>query len=406
MKRAFIFPFIALSLSSCGISMSSFSLVKSESSSPKDSDSVPSASESQGQSSSSRQIIEKPYSNPLHFYKMDGTEYFVPTADPDILEGDDGYFYLYCTNCNCEMGAIGMGFDRGPIFKSKDMISWTWAGSVFKDYPNDGNWGTAGAGIWAPGVIKVGSKYNYYYSLSTWGDADPGIGVAVGDTPLGPWKHYGKLFDQESSGVANGIDPKPFFADDSLYLMWGSFNGIAIALLTDDGTETFYGESNLRNSLQYVIPCKENGSESWIDNGFEGSFLVRKDGYYYYFGSQGSCLGGANATYNVKTGRSEDIFGPYLDSERIDISSEGHHGDVVIQPSKEVSGTGHNAVIQDAKGEYWLVYHGFDNDGEYPDERRLFIDPLKWDKETGMPYVEGRVASINVEQEGPSYYEQ
>ena len=36
------------------------------------------------------------YTNPLKFYKQDGSEYFVTVADPDILRDDEsGYFYMY-----------------------------------------------------------------------------------------------------------------------------------------------------------------------------------------------------------------------------------------------------------------------------------------------------------------------
>lgn len=405
MKRMSLLLLSALTMSSCSISGGS----SSQSLSTSDATSsllLSSSGTSQLSSSSGKQIIEKSYANPLRFYKIDGSEYFVTTADPDIIQGDDGYFYLYCTNCNCEMGEVGMAFDRGPIFKSSDMVNWTWAGSVFKDHPNEGDWGTEGAGIWGPSVIKVGSRYNYYYSLSTWGDPNPGIGVAVGDSPLGPWEHYGKLFDQNSSGVVNGIDPKPFFADNSLYLMWGSFHGIAITMLSDDGTETFYGEANLKNNIQMVIPYIENETEEMIDNGFEGSYLIEKDGYYYYFGSQGTCLSGTESTYNVKTGRSQNFYGPYLDGNGYDVKTEGHHGAVVIKPSEQVAGTGHNAVFKDAKDKYWLLYHGFDINGEHSDERKLFLDPLQWDEESGLPYVEGKAASINVTKNGPSYYAQ
>ena len=64
------------------------------------------------------------YDNPLRFYKQDGSQYHVTVADPDIYRDDEtGYFYMYCTNTQCEMGDKGMQYDRGPIFRSENR--WT-----------------------------------------------------------------------------------------------------------------------------------------------------------------------------------------------------------------------------------------------------------------------------------------
>lgn len=348
-----------------------------------------------------REKVSYEYTNPLKIRKADGTEYFVTTADPDIIYGDDGYYYLYPTNCECEMGESGMMFDRGPIFKSADMLEWQWCGSVFAGHPDAGNWGTRDAGVWGPSVVKIGNKYNYYYSLSSWGDDNPGVGVAVGDSPVGPWTHYGKVVDQRMTGVRNGIDPCVLIDDDKVYMVWGSFFGIACIQLTDDGIEPYYPGDELKNHLTYIIADNTTGGMD-ININYEGSYIVKKDGYYYFFGSQGTCLDGMNSTYNVKVGRSESLFGPYVDGEGNELARESY-GDLVVGPSETVAGTGHNAVIQDVNGDWWLVYHGFYGPGEHSDERSLFIDKLLWDKDTGMPYIEGKVPSVDKKQ-GPTVY--
>ena len=60
----------------------------------------------------------------------------------------------------------------GRTLKSVDMVNWYPYGVAFNPLPN---WGTPGAGLWAPDVTRVADKYVMYYSLSTWGDANPGI---------------------------------------------------------------------------------------------------------------------------------------------------------------------------------------------------------------------------------------
>ena len=343
----------------------------------------------------------KTYQNPLNFYKQDGSKYFVTAADPDVLKADDGYFYMYCTNTYCEMGNKGMQYDRGPIFQSKDLINWTWVGSVFDGHPQALNWGDKDAGVWAPSVIKVGDHYNYYYSLSLWGDPNPGIGVATSLTPYGPWTHYGKVLDSNLSGVKNSIDPKPIYDEDGkLYLIWGSFYGIGAVELTDDGTEVFWGIDNIKDHLYWIIDDNSNGQMD-ININYEGSYIVKRNDSYYYFGSQGTCCDGVNSTYRVKAGKANKLLGKYYGSDGKTLTDEtGNYGDLVIGPSEEVAGVGHNTVVEDYEGELWLFYHGFDVDGEYPNERTIFMDKLYFD-ENDMPYVENKKASIHQDKIGP-----
>ncbi len=345
--------------------------------------------------------INKTYQNPLNFYKQDGSKYFVTAADPDVLKADDGYFYMYCTNTYCEMGNKGMQYDRGPIFQSKDLINWTWVGSVFDGHPQALNWGDKDAGVWAPSVIKVGDHYNYYYALSLWGDSNPGIGVATSLTPYGPWTHYGKVLDSNLSGVKNSIDPQPIYDEDGkLYLIWGSFYGIGAVELTDDGTEVFWGINNIKDHLYWIIDDNSNGQMD-ININYEGSYIIKRNDSYYYFGSQGTCCDGVNSTYRVKAGKANKLLGKYYGSDGKTLTDEtGSYGDLVVGPSEEVAGVGHNTVVEDYEGEFWLFYHGFDVNGEYPNERTIFMDKLYFD-ENDMPYVENKKASIHQDKIGP-----
>lgn len=345
--------------------------------------------------------IRKTYQNPLKFYKQDGSEYFVTCADPDVIKGEDGYFYMYCTNTYCEMGDKGMQYDRGPIFQSKDLINWKWIASAFENSPNALDWGKKEAGVWAPTVLKVGDHYCYYYSLSILNDDNPGIGVAISPAPYGPFRHYGKILDSTTSGIRNSIDPVAHYdSDGKLYLIWGFFFGIGAVELTDDGTEVFYGMDNMKDHVKHLIK-NTSGDKMNLDVNYEGSYIIEKDNNYYYLGSQGTCLSGTDSTYRVKVGKSDSLFGPYYGSDNKALDDlDGSFGDLVVGPSDDVAGTGHNSVIQDYNGDYYLIYHGYDKEGEYPTERTLFMDKLLWD-ENDMPYVENRSASIRKDKVGP-----
>ena len=356
-------------------------------------------------SSETRTLTTTTYRNPLTFYKIDGNPYDVSTCDPDVIQGDDGYWYMYCTNCNVEDLNGTMKYVLGPIFKSANLHEWRYVGNVFEGNAGASTWGTSGAGVWAPSVIKVGNKYNYYYSLSSWGDSNPGIGLAVGDSPVGPWTHHKKLFDQNMTGVKNGIDPQALYVGDDLYLAWGSFFGIAAIKLTDDGTEPFYGFDHIKDHLVYIVENNRAADQGMdIDVNFEGTYVIEHDGKYFFMGSQGTCLNGIHSTYHVQVGVADTFFGPYYGSDGKTITDyEGTFGDLVIGPDDNVAGTGHHTIIQDNIGDYWIIYHGFNIHSDFNEERIAFMDKILWD-ENGFPYVKNRVASIGTLLPGPTIY--
>ena len=341
---------------------------------------------------SAKVAVNNDYVNPIYPI-VNGEKTFTYQADPFVVRDDDGVFYLYCTQTSVYTPMYA--FRRGPVFKSYDMHSWEYVSDVFADYVP--NWGTSGAGVWAPTVIKVGGKWNFYYSLSTGGDENPGIGVATSPTPYGPWTHYGKLFNSNEIGVTNSIDPYVFYDNDELYMVFGSYGGlITLIELTDDGL-------GLKGGLDYQKEHKVAlaGYEIFENNNYEGSFILKKEGWYYLLLSTGACLSGAASTYHVVVCRSQNLKGPYIDSQGRDMFKP-NRGDPVVVPSKSgAMGTGHCAVMTDDNGEFWLIYHGYDTTSSNPDSRVLYIDKLLWNETTGMPYVNNTKASNGVTMAGP-----
>ena len=314
-------------------------------------------------------------------------------ADPFVVRDDDGTYYMYCTQT--EVYTPNLLFKRGPTFKSTNMIDWTYVSDVFADYVP--NWGESGAGVWAPTVIKIGDTWNFYYSLSIASDPNPGIGVATSLTPYGPWTHYGKLFNSNEIGVTNSIDPFVFVDDDNVYMAFGSYGGlISLVELTSDGLE-------LKNGLEYQ---KENkvalaGFEVFDMTNYEGTFIFKKDGWYYLLLSTGSCCNGINSTYKVVVSRSKNVKGPYLDSQGRDMFKP-NRGDPVVVPSLSgAMGTGHCAVINDDNDNLWMLYHGYNTKGKNPSYRVLYLDQLIFDNETDMPCVENKKASNEEIKDGP-----
>lgn len=279
--------------------------------------------------------------------------------DPTVVEVD-GKYYAYATG------------RQVPVFVSDNMVDWESAGNAFtrEGRPNF----EPRAGVWAPDISLIEGKYVLYYSMSVWdGIHTCGIGRAVADNPLGPFEDKGKLFRSNEIGVTNSIDPFYIEDDGKKYLFWGSFYGIYGIQLTDDGLDLYPGAK----------PEKIGGSA------FEATYIHKRDGYYYFFASVGSCCAGVNSTYQLVVGRSKSLFGPYVDKEGKPMLDNGYT--VVIGNSNRFVGNGHcSEIVQDAGGQDWIFYHGVDVTD--PRGRKMLADQIRWDEE-GWPYVEGNVPS-------------
>lgn len=308
-----------------------------------------------------------------------GSEYKNGVADPSIVKGDDGYLYVFST------GGLVLKSEDGCNFEVVttniiDIPDW------YKDvYPDDS---AVGFGIWAPDVIKIGDTWIYYYSLSGWGKCC-GVGYATSDNIAGPYEDQGKLFDLNEIGIQNCIDPQVIIDDDGrVYMAVGSFQGLYLLELTEDGMGLYNGvEYQNRNK---VLIAGRAGS--WDGATYEGSYIIKEGDTYYYFGSAGTCCEGGNSSYRVYVGKSDNIAGPYVDSEGRKLTASGSgvtYGELVVwagmSSDRKVAGPGHNSVYRDDKGDLWLYYHSYCEEDNYR-TRHLFMDKLSWD-DNDFPYV-------------------
>jgi len=338
------------------------------------------------------------YMNPIYPLHK-GEKKPLYTADPYVIRGDDGKFYMYCTQTETytDDNALVPTFKRGPVFVSDNCVDWTYTADVFANYVPD--WGHKDAGVWAPTVVKVGDYYNYYYSYSggNYDNPEIGIGVARSKTPYGPWTHYGKLFDSGEIGVVNSIDPHVLHDGGKLYMVFGSYGGlITLVELEADGLA-------LKGGLEYQ---KENkvalaGYETYEMNNYEASIILKRNGKYYLFLSTGTTLSGTESTYHVVVATADSITGPYKDSSGRNMFGP-NRGDYVITPSMSgAMGVGHMCLIEDDAGEIWMMYHGYDTQAtSNKNWRVLYIDKLLWD-ENGLPSVDDKHASNHEQKPGP-----
>ena len=251
--------------------------------------------------------------------------------DPTVIRAEDGTFYLYATE---DMRNV-------PIFHSANLVDWKLVGTAFTDNSRP-KWLPKG-GIWAPDIQRVGGKYHLYYAKSVWGgEWDAGIGVAVSNNPAGPFVDRGCMFTSKQIGIQNCIDP--FYIEDGgkKYLFFGSFHGIYGVELTADGLHVKQGAKPREVAGTFM----------------EATYIRRRGGYYYLFGSTGTCCEGARSTYRITIGRSKSLFGPYVDKAGQRLLD--NHYNILLDKDDSVLGPGHNAgLITDDAGNDYMFYHGF-----------------------------------------------
>lgn len=126
---------------------------------------------------------------------------------------------------------------------------------------------------------------------------------------------------------------------------------------------------------------------------YEATYIHKRNGFYYMFASIGTCCEGLNSTYTTVVGRSDNLFGPYLDKHGKSMMDNQH--EIVIQKNSKFVGTGHNSeIVQDDKGQDWMLYNAVSADN--PRGRVLMLDQVKWKED--WPYVEGNSPSLKAEK--------
>jgi arabinan endo-1,5-alpha-L-arabinosidase len=362
-----------------------------------------------GQGGGGGQAPVATYTNPLSISIPSGG-LVENCPDPTIIRGQqpgDENWYVYCTadalNDQDKDAAGKYNQHLIATLKSPDLVNWTYVGDALSALPN---WADPSSDIWAPDVQFFNGKYHLYYVVvttnpTTYSIETSAIAVATSDSPTGPWTqapipaiepHAAACCAASNRWV---LDPH-IIADDTgkRYIYYGSyFGGLSVRALSDDGLV-----SDPQSQVDIAIP-----------NRYEAAYVVKREGYYYLFGSATNCCNGPLSGYSVFAGRSKSPLGPFVDREGASFLSSRVGGTPVLSMNgNRWVGPGHSSIITDFAGQDWMLYHAVDStapyfakvDSDLPLKRHLMLDPLDWID--GWPTVRGGLWASDAPQPAPA----
>ncbi|WP_405895793.1 family 43 glycosylhydrolase [Streptomyces sp. NBC_00104] len=275
-------------------------------------------------------------------------------ADPNIVRFGDT-FYIYPTTDGFE-GWSGTQF---KAYSSTDLVHWKDHG-VILDLGPDVSWADSRA--WAPAMEERNGKYYFYFC------ADANIGVAVSDSPTGPFTDaLGKPLLKAGAYSGQMIDPAVFTDDDGkTYLYWG--NGRAYVVPLNDDMVSFDA-----SKVTDITPSGYN----------EGTFVIKRNGTYYFMWSENDTR---DENYRVAYATGSSPTGPW--------TKQG----VVLEKdlSLGIKGPGHHSVVHVPNTDDWyIVYHRFAIPGGDGTHRETTIDKLEFDADGLLKKVVPTLESID-----------
>jgi arabinan endo-1,5-alpha-L-arabinosidase len=333
-------------------------------------------------------------------------------ADPAVLRDPRAKtptWYLYCTSdpvSHAEKPIRGetgpWHFHMMPIYRSTDLVHWDFVSDAFADRP--AGLAAPTSGLWAPEPEYLNGRYYLYFTVTDTADAhspeancgtDSAIGVAVADSPVGPWvADKTPVVAPRRAGPGCDFhwtyDPKVVEDHGQKWLYYGSYGGgMFVQRLRADGLAT-EGEAR-----RVGAPGR-----------YEGAEVVPHDGWWYLFASATNCCNGPLTGYGVFAGRARTPAGPFLDSLGQDLASGRSGGTPVLaQNGNRWVGPGHNTVFTDAAGQWWTIYHAVDTGNPYFSakdaltRRVALLDRIDW--VDGWPVAGGGMAPSDAPMPAP-----
>ena len=280
------------------------------------------------------------------------------TADPAPVIYD-GRLYVYTSHDEDVTVNNFFTMNDWRLYSTVDMVNWTDHGSPagYKTF----SWGTGDA--WAVQGVSRNGKYYLYVPInnSTGGK----IGVAVADTPIGPFKDaLGKALISTGSG---NIYPTVYIDDDGqAYLYWGNPQLRYVKLNSD--MISFPGSPTDVNLTTAGFGTRSNTDRTTAYE--EGPwFYKRNSTYYIVYPADGT-------PEKISYTKATAALGPWT-----------YGGDIMAKESGAGSSfTNHPGVI-DYKGKSYFFYHNGALPGGGGYKRSVCIEEFTYGTDGSIPTI-------------------
>ena len=295
------------------------------------------------------------------------------TADPaPMVDGDTLYVYTG----HDEDGADFFWMNEWRVYSTTDMVNWTDHGS-----PLDlSSFSWADDRAWAAQTVKRNGKYYWYICAHSKLSGGIAIGVAVSDSPTGPFKDaLGKpLFD---NGRWDNIDPTVWIDDDGqAYLYWGNPH-LYYAKLNDDMI-SLKGGVNPKEAIDdkqqvgrihmtvegFGAPDVENRDSTvkYKDNYTEGPWFMKRGKNYYMLYAAGG------VPEHIAYSMSKKPLGPWK-----------YQGN--IMPLEDTGSFTNHCGVVDFKGKSYFFYHTGKLGGGFG--RSVAVEEFKYNADGTFPII-------------------
>lgn len=258
--------------------------------------------------------------------------------DPAILKDGADYYMTFSS------------FEAYPgctIWHSKDLVNWQPIGAALKK--NIGS-------VWAVSLEKHNGRYYLYIpTKQTSPDTKTSIYVITADNITGPWS------DPVDLDLTHHIDPCHCVGEDGS--RWLFLSGGDRVRLSDDGLKCIGAPEHVYDPWRYP--------DEWDVESFspEGPKVMRHGEYFYVVTAVGGTAGPPTG-HMVIAARSKSIHGPWQQHPRNPLVH-------TTSLAEKWWSRGHASLIEGPGGDWWAVYHGYEN-GFWTLGRQALLAPVSW----------------------------
>ncbi len=284
------------------------------------------------------------------------------TTDPaPMVYGDRLYVYTG----HDEDKADFFWMQEWRVYSTDDMVNWTDHGSPLAI--EDFSWGDDRA--WAPQCVERNGKFYLYVPIHSKLSGTMAIGVAVGDSPVGPFKDaIGKPL---ADGSWDYIDPTVFIDDDGqAYLYWGNPEIYYVKL--NDDMISYSGEimkvEQTVEGFGAPGPKLRKEGEKYKDNYTEGPWFYKRNGKYYLLYAAGG------VPEHIAYSMSDSPEGPWE-----------YMGE--IMPLTDTGSFTNHCGVVDYKGKSYFFYHTGKLPGGGGFARSVAVEQFEYNPDGTFPVI-------------------